>query len=876
MTGEQRAQLKRVLNQALDLDEPQRSAYIEEACARDPELRRELQEILEGRGPSKGFLVDDASSGLPHVFREGQTLAGRFRVIRFRGRGGMGEVYECWDDRLRLRVGLKTIRSDWRPDSDARERFNREILVAREVSHPNLCRVFDMIEHTQPDGSIITCLTMEWLEGETLQAVLERERPMSTEKALPILKQVAAALDALHAARIVHRDLKPGNIMLVEQADGSTRAVVTDFGLAKPLEDREWYKTKSDAQAGAPYFMAPEQLRNEKATAASDIYAFGLVMDEMVTRTRAFQADSLGSLIYQRLWEQPIRPSVRSEGLPERWQWAILQCLEIEPAHRCPSAGFVFALVADDAPKPAPVSGRRQSRRAWYGAALVPLLAGGLLFGVLPPPFHASLVVFQINDMANDPAYKHLPSGMASELVMRLTKVEGLSVKQYYRTREKAPLDAVHDRFQLDGDLQKHGPMVRLTLRLTDSEKGNAVIWSERFDRNLDNPLELETEIANNVVQGLQKQVFSEAPGPARVQYAGMRSVQSVREMFGWRAAQDPVTQSPAAYHFYLRGRQMLDDRSPAHVEQAIQLFESAIREDRNFGLAYAALCDAYRAQVDTRRGDQEALTRQAKEAAEQAVRLNPLAPEAHAALAGVKQMMWDWEGSEASYKEAIRLDPKSPVAYRRYGGLIIQFGRFEEALALVRKGLELDPYDYPAHSAYGMCLMLARRYKEAEEHLKWTLAQRDFLNAHTILGSVYALEGQSSAGAEAKSYFELALREAEQVRSLEERGDPVAGPLRTPFSDYMTAMYSAMRGDVAGAQTALQRLTNYAHIGRISPVSLALVYGQLREKERAAAHLLEAERIKDRGLLYLKVLPLWDPIRDTDGYRRAMLSMRL
>ena len=177
---------------------------------------------------------------------------------------------------------------------------------------------------------------------------------------------------------------------------------------------------------------------------------------------------------------------------------------------------------------------------------------------------------------------------------------------------------------------------------------------------------------------------------------------------------------------------------------------------------------------------------------------VDPRSPEAYTALAGVQQVLWDWSGSEASYRKAIEVDPKWPLTYRRYGGLLIQFGRFEEGFALIHKGLELDPYDYPSQSAYGLCLFFARRYQEAEKQLKWTLARKDMLATHDVLGELYAAMGKEAQGKDGGRYFDLALSEAEAVRAIETRGN--AGETGvTSTSDYMFAVIYAMRGDEIG-----------------------------------------------------------------------------
>jgi hypothetical protein len=175
------------------------------------------------------------------------------------------------------------------------------------------------------------------------------------------------------------------------------------------------------------------------------------------------------------------------------------------------------------------------------------------------------------------------------------------------------------------------------------------------------------------------------------------------------------------------------------------------------------------------------------------------------------------------------------------------------------------------------MALQAARRPKEAEAHLKWTLAQRDFMSAHVNLGPVYATQGQlAQSPAEAERYFNLALAEAAAVAKLEGAGAPAGANPSTPSSDYMFAMFHAMRGDAPASRAYLGRMLARPETVRDSPVSLALVYTMLHESDSAMQYLRQAASVKDRGLLYLKVLPLWDPIRNEQGFQQLLRDMRL
>lgn len=876
MSPERWTQVRALFDQALDLPSSARASFPDSANT-DPDIWRAVRELIDAH--DRLASSDPALEPVPlSVFENGQLVAGRYRILYLRGRGGMGEVYKVFDERLRITIGLKTVRFDWSAHQDQLARFEREVRIAREVSHPNLCRVFDLIEHRSGAESFV-CLTMEWLDGETLEEHLQHSRPWSPAAALPILSQIAAALDALHAAGIVHRDLKPGNIILVPSDRQQWRATVTDFGLAKPSSWNDAYESRVDAQAGAPYFMAPEQLENKKLSPASDIYAFGLLIDEIVCTSRAFDGESIASIYYQKLRGQPIPPSRRNPSIPRHWDRTILLCLDRSPSNRFASAAD--AVRALRVPRTAVLHSLQRflrTRGPFLLLALVlPLLALFCFFAFVLPRPAVPVTVFRIRDLTADPESNYLSTGLTAELINQLIKLDGVTIKPFRGLAEGNALQKTEDRFLLDGDLQKHAHRIRLNLRLSDRQNGGAIVWADSVDRDVDNPLALQSQVVSHLIPGLQSYLAHHPPTGGQVQLASLRLLSAAQTL--WQAQSLPAasTQNPVAFHAHLRALHLLEDRRPESVRAAIQSLELAVREDPGFALAFASLADACRALLDMKQGSQEELRARALDYARKAVAFNPYLPEAHTSLAATLQLLWDWQGSEKSYREAIRLAPKSPAAYSRLGGLILQFGRFDEALDLYRKGLELDPYDYPAHSAYGRALQIARRPKEAEAHLKWTLSQRDFMSAHVNLGPVYALQGQTaSSPAEAKRYFDLALAEAAIVGRMEVSGAPIGTVPKTPSSDYMFAMFHAMRGDSAAAQLSLQRMLLQQDMVRDSPISIALVYGMLRDIDKAALYLKEAAKVKDRGLLYLKVLPLWDPVRGHPTYAEIVSEMKL
>jgi serine/threonine protein kinase/tetratricopeptide (TPR) repeat protein len=326
-----------------------------------------------------------ASTSPSQSFVSGQIVAGRYRVLRFVARGGMGEVYEVEDTVLRERVALKIIRPEIAEDPSSLERFRREIYLARKVTHGNVCRIFDIGHHR--DGgkggqpAAITFLTMEMLEGESLLERIRRNGRLSTDEAFQILRQMAAGIDAAHRVGITHRDFKSGNVILLPgEADGGPgRVVVTDFGLA-----RSGTESSSEASilltavgdvVGTPAYMAPEQVEGSDVGPRADIYALGVVLFEMVTGTLPFSGDTALAVAVRRLKEDPPHPSATVPDIDPIWEKVILRAMARKPADRFERAEeIVYALETGRLPRP-DVPKRRSAARWGAGALAAATLA---------------------------------------------------------------------------------------------------------------------------------------------------------------------------------------------------------------------------------------------------------------------------------------------------------------------------------------------------------------------------------------------------------------------------------------------------------------------------------------------------------------------
>jgi serine/threonine protein kinase len=340
--------IKLLFDEALQQGRETRSAFLARNCPEE-DLRDLVEKLLACHEAASGFLGSSSPARVAALaiklqpqFSPSDILAERFKIIRMIARGGMGEVYEAEDLVLQSPVAIKIIRPDLIEKPKSLERFKREVLLAKEVTHPNVCRVFDLFCHSSPRGSEfkgeIYFVSMELLQGETLAEHLRRNGRMTTDQALPLVAQMASALNAAHQIGILHRDFKPANVVLVpSKTQEGIRVVVADFGLAsKPAGNFNvsLTLTTQNEALGTPAYMSPEQIEGRELSPASDIYSLGLVIYEIVTGARPFEAQTPSMLFVKRFTEPPVSPRAIAPDLDRGWEVAILRCLEHNPENR--------------------------------------------------------------------------------------------------------------------------------------------------------------------------------------------------------------------------------------------------------------------------------------------------------------------------------------------------------------------------------------------------------------------------------------------------------------------------------------------------------------------------------------------------------------
>jgi len=332
-------------------------------------------------------------------FIPGQILAERYRIVALLGKGGMGEVYRADDLRLSQPLAMKFLPAALTRDGAALARFHREVRVARQVSHVNVCRVFDVGE-----SGGLPFLTMEYIDGEDLASLLKRIGRLPQDKAIEISRQLCAGLAAAHEAGVLHRDLKPANVML----DKRGKVRITDFGLAGVTT-----AAGDETLGGTPAYMAPEQLAGNVATEQSDIYALGLVLYEIFTGKRVFEGTTLAELIRQHQSSTPKSPAQLVEGLDPLVERVILRCLEAEPARRPRSALQVAAALPGGDPLAAALAAGETPSPEMVAAAggegvMQPWLAWSLLVAAVVVMAGIVALAPYSTDLGVAPAHKSL------------------------------------------------------------------------------------------------------------------------------------------------------------------------------------------------------------------------------------------------------------------------------------------------------------------------------------------------------------------------------------------------------------------------------------------------------------------------------------
>jgi eukaryotic-like serine/threonine-protein kinase len=774
----------------------------------------------------------------------GQIL-GHYRIIEQIGAGGMGIVYRAHDEQLDRDVALKVLPPGTLSDQAARARFRQEALALAKLDHPNVATV-----HEFGTENGVDFLVTSYIPGVTLDTKLHSGAlPQGEVVSLGI--QLAEGLAAAHAQGVIHRDLKPGNLRLTP--DG--RLKILDFGLARLIEPESEIAltaslTRSQEVTGTLPYMAPEQLRGQKADVRTDIWAAGVVLYEVATGERPFKEQIAPVLAADIIYKVPPAPGSLKADLSPELESIIRKCLEKEPEKRYQSAKEL----ASDLGRPfnpgaavVHVPGARAPLR-WRWGVIATAVAGFCVIALLLA-FNIgswrrllggattgrieSLAVLPMENLSHDPEQDYFADGMTEDLITDLSKIRALRVisrtsAMHYKGTSKT-LPEIAQELKVDavveGSVRRSGDQVRVTAQLIYAPTDRH-IWAESYERSLRDVLALQSEVASAIANEIKIQVTPQE----QVHLSNSHVV------------------NPDAYEAYLKGRYYWNQRTPSALKTGLQYFQQAIEKDQNYAPAYSGVADSYFVLAIAGAVPAREAMPKAKAAALKALQIDDSLAEAHASLAVVlENYEWKWSDAEAEFKRAIELNPNYSIGHHYYAGHLMFMGRQSEAIAEEKLAMRLDPLSPIITTFLGRAFYYTRQYDQAIAQYRKAFE----IVPHFAVASSFLVQAYEQTG-----MYEAAIAESRSALI----GDGQSPERATEVVAQLTSAYKAL-----GAKGYWHKRLDLAkEESKERPVSLQLAYIHMRlgEKEQAFAWLEKAYEEHDMWLPTLKMDPKWDSLR--------------
>jgi len=772
----------------------------------------------------------------------GQTL-GRYRIVEQIGEGGMGVVYRAHDERLDRHVAIKVLPKAVAHDPQRLARFEREARSVASLDHPNILAIHDF---DTEDG--VAYAVTELLEGTTLRELITR-RELRKNKIVDYVGQVASGLAAAHAKGITHRDLKPENVFLTN--DGHIK--ILDFGLAKisvPDESSDAspestatmdLQTTPGAVVGTLGYMAPEQVTGQPVDHRSDIFAFGCLIYEMLSGSRAFTGATPQEIALAVLDEDP--PALPEVG--EDINRVIRLCLEKRAEDRFQSARDVaFALGAPPRQGHPSGTGVRTKTPFFIAAgialgltvaAVVVLSPDGFwsgLFGRAKTGEIRSVAVLPLANVSGETEQEIFADGMTDALITKLAQIGAIDViSRTSAMRYKGadlPLPEIARQLGVDavveGSITRGETEIRIAIQLIDGAS-DRLLWNESYQRSVGDVLFLQSEVAEAVADAIDAVVTPEER--SRIQRSRILD--------------------PEVHETYLRGIRQAVTFTAEGFERAISSLEHAIDLDPTWPPPYAGLGMIYgNMSYFSPVPPAESIPR-AKAAAQKAIALDPDLASAHLVTAWTAMIYdWNWPAAETGFERSLSLMPASADAHQLYSYVLSCTGRHESAIAEARRATELDPLSPIAGQHLGMVLYIARRYDDAVSRLETvTRLYPGFWFGYQRLAQAQMATGDHHTAVETA-----------------ERAIELAGPNAFRSALPTLASLYAMTGRREEALSILQELQSRSTEGYVPPTDMARIRIALGDFDGAFEDLERAVEVRDGDLFMLNVWPVFDPLR--------------
>ena len=723
-----------------------------------------------------------------------------YEILERIAEGGMGIVYKARDTGLDRLVALKFLPNETEDAKGAFEAFLHEARAISRLNHPNIATIYGVEE---VNGERF--LALEYLPGGTLRDRL-RAHPQGfpLERILGWAIPIARALAHSHRHGIIHRDVKSDNVLLTEEG----RAKLTDFGVAQVLGGAQ---PRAGETAGTTAYMSPEQAQGLELDHRTDVFSFGAMLYEMAAGRPPFYDQQEAVVLYDIV--NSATPALERDDLPSEFGEVLDRLLAKSPKDRYQSMeAVVEALSALRREPDVDQTGKRK----------------------MTQPAEPAIAVLPFVDMSPDGDQEYFCDGITEEITLALSKVRGLRVVSRTSTfqykGQAYDIRKIGQQLKvagvLEGSVRKAADTLRISVQLVKISDGYHV-WSERYDRKLEDVFAIQEEIAESIVEAMKLRLATRGPDRKR------------------------PTEDLDAYNDYLSGRYLLNQRSQPSIEKALKKFDRSLELDPNFGLAWGAKAEtmvllvARGAVKDTRAAFDEA-----RRAAERGIELEPERAEPYVALALVKvRADWDWAGAEQAFKWALEKNDGYATAHHQYAMFLAMVMRLDEARREIERAHELDPLSLLISSAVGRILHFSRRYEEAVAQCLRT-SEADPTFAPALFDRLVSLSMLDR------------IKEAYEV--IQQLDGLHVDPIRRGI---LMGRYYGLTGDRERALEERSKLMSMSSEKTISPVFIALIDMTIGELDRAMELLEQAADDRDDLLVYLQCEPSYDPIRDHPRY---------